>query len=185
LLNLDDAGKGNGKGKKATSDDDDFFVHTDSSSEVDNKSVKSSSSRSSASSRQSILRDDDDAMEESDYDKPKKPKAKSSKGKVEKSTKPLAATSQASSGFLTAAERREQGKKDEKKSNEDPYSFLQNVKDVRSCSQSQQSECLLCISERWQETWRIWLRSENTVYSSFCMERIHSIRKTGNLFSQV
>jgi len=183
LLNLDDVGKGNGKGKKATSDDDDFFVHTDSGSEADSKSVKSSSSRSSASSRQSILRDDGDVMEESDYDKPKKSKAKSSKGKVEKSTKPLAATSQANSGFLTSAERREQGKKDEKKSNEDPYSFLQNVKDVRFCSQSQQSECLLCISERWQETWRTWLRSENTVYSSFCVERIHSIRKTGNLFS--
>lgn len=183
LLNLDDVGKGNGKGKKATSDDDDFFAHTDSGSEADSKSVKSSSSRSSASSRQSILRDgDDDVMEESDYDKPKKSKAKSSKGKVEKSTKPLAATSQANSGFLTSAERREQGKKDEKKSNEDPYSFLQNVKDVRFCSQSQQSECLLCISERWQETWRTWLRSENTVYSSFCVERIHSIRKTGNFF---
>lgn len=148
LLNLDDLGKGNGKGKKATSDDDDFFVHTDSSSEADSKSVKSSSSRSSVSSRQSILHDDDDVMEELDYDKPKKSKAKSSKGKVEKSTKPLVAISQASSGFLTAAERREQGKKDEKKSNEDPYYFLQNVKDVRSRSQSHQSECLLGVSRK-------------------------------------
>lgn len=158
-------------------------MHTDSSSEADGKSVKSSSSRSSASSRQSILCDDDDVMEELDNDKPKKPKAKSSKGRVEKSTKPLAAVSQTSSGFLTAAERREQGKKDEKKLNEDPYSFLQNVKDVRSCSQSQQSECLLRISERRQETRRNWLRSENTIYSSFCVERIHSIRKTGNSIS--
>jgi DNA mismatch repair protein MSH6 len=34
--------------------------------------------------------------------------------------------------FLTAAEQREQGKKVEKKSAEDPYSFLQDVRDVRS-----------------------------------------------------
>jgi DNA mismatch repair protein MSH6 len=32
--------------------------------------------------------------------------------------------------FLTAAEQREQGKKDEKKAAESPYSFLLNVKDV-------------------------------------------------------
>jgi hypothetical protein len=33
---------------------------------------------------------------------------------------------------LTAAEQREQGKKNEKKSTEDPYSFLQDVRDVCS-----------------------------------------------------
>lgn len=141
LLNLDVLGKGEGKGKRiyGTSDDDDFIMHVDSDSEADNKSLKSSSNRSSTSSRRSILSDDDDVMEESNIDKPKKSKAKAksskSKGMVEKSAKTLAAVSQAGSSFLTAAERREQGKKDEKRSTEDPYSFLQDVKDVRSLSQ--------------------------------------------------
>lgn len=139
LLNLDVLGKGEGKGKRIyeTSDDDDFIMRVDSDSEADNKSLKSSSNRSSTSSRRSILSDDDDVMEEPNIDKPKKSKAKSSKSKgmVEKSTKTLAAVSQAGSSFLTAAERREQGKKDEKRSTEDPYSFLQDVKDVRFLSQ--------------------------------------------------
>jgi len=138
LLNLDVLGKGEGKGKRiyGTSDDDDFIMHVDSDSEADNRSLKSSSNRSSTSSRRSIL-SDDDVMEEPNLDKPKKSKAKSSKSKgmVEKSTKTLAAVSQAGSSFLTAAERREQGKKDEKRLTEDPYSFLQDVKDVRFLSQ--------------------------------------------------
>ncbi|KAF5356840.1 hypothetical protein D9756_006462 [Leucocoprinus leucothites] len=125
------AKKGKGKKTRASSDEDDFVVHTDSDSEADNKSVKSSSGRSSTSSRRSIISDDDDLMEESDDDRPKKSKAKSSKGKgrTENPSKSLADVSQGSSGFLTAAERREQGKKNEKKSAEDPYSFLQDVKD--------------------------------------------------------
>lgn len=103
--------------------------------------MKSSSGRSSASSRRSILSTDDDFMEDSDDDKPKKSKAESSKGKAKSvnPTKSLATTSQGSSSFLTAAEQREQGKKNEKKSAEDPYSFLQDVKDVRQIFQV--SEC--------------------------------------------
>jgi len=41
-----------------------------------------------------------------------------------------AVSSLTSIGLLTAAERRVQTKKDEKKDGEQPYSFLQNIQDV-------------------------------------------------------
>ena len=65
---------------------------------------------------------------------PKKRKAKSTKPAVKKGrVSPSAGGGGASVfSFLTAAEQREQGKKNEKKSTEDPYSFLQDVRDVRN-----------------------------------------------------
>ncbi|KXN86517.1 DNA mismatch repair protein msh6 [Leucoagaricus sp. SymC.cos] len=115
---------------RASSDEDDFIVPSDSESE-DTRSVKSSSGRSSASSRRSVI-SDDDLMGDSGEDRPKKSKAKSSKGKAKAGTsgKPSEGVSQGSSSFLTAAEQREQDKKNDKKTTEDPYIFLQDVRDV-------------------------------------------------------
>ncbi|PPR06375.1 hypothetical protein CVT24_002487 [Panaeolus cyanescens] len=117
---------------RASEDDDDFIVPDDS--EVETRSHKSSSSRSSRSSRASSD-DDDDFGDNTDDDEPvaKKSKAKksfSSKAGGSKMAKPLAASAGVSgSAFLTAAEQRAQGKKEEKKAAESPYSFLQDPKD--------------------------------------------------------
>ena len=127
---------------RASSDDDDFIVPDDSEEEV--RSTKSSSSRrSSMSSRRSGGTEDEDE-DEADFDaddldldndvpKKSKPKGKPKASGGSKSSK--ANTTMTSTGpgvvnFLTAAEQREQGKKDEKKSAESPYSFLQDVRDV-------------------------------------------------------
>jgi DNA mismatch repair protein MSH6 len=68
---------------------------------------------------------------------PKKTKGKG-KGRATKSagSKTVAGSGSASGtfAFLTAAEQREQGKKEGKKSAEEPYSFLQDVRDVSSAS---------------------------------------------------
>jgi len=62
--------------------------------------------------------------------KPKgKPKA-SGGSKSSKANTTMTSTGPGVVNFLTAAEQREQGKKDEKKSAESPYSFLQDVRDV-------------------------------------------------------
>ncbi|KAF9069417.1 muts domain V-domain-containing protein [Rhodocollybia butyracea] len=105
------------KGKKSSkaSDDDDFIAPSDSDVEVE--SAKSSSR---PSSRQSALLEDTEDEDE--------PVAKKSKSKVKAKAPTLTAESNSSS-FLTAAERREQDKKDEKKAAESPYGFLQDVKD--------------------------------------------------------
>ena len=63
----------------------------------------------------------------------------SKKSKVKaKSQKSAPAASAVSGGFslLTAAERREQAKKDGKKATEDPYSFLLDINDVRGLHSS-------------------------------------------------
>ncbi|KAG6917118.1 hypothetical protein DXG01_003784 [Tephrocybe rancida] len=114
----------------ASDDDDDFIVPSDS--DGDAKSVKSSASRSSASSRRSVASSEDDFSDDDEEVNTKsKSKAKSSAKKAP-AKKASAVPDAASSGaglFLTAAERREQGKKDEKKAAESPYSFLEDVKD--------------------------------------------------------
>ncbi|KAF9449836.1 DNA mismatch repair protein msh6 [Macrolepiota fuliginosa MF-IS2] len=126
-----------GKKSRASSDEDDFIAPSDEDSDADNKSIRSSSGRSSASSRRSILSGDDDLMDESDNgnSKKKKSKAKNTKPSA-KATKPLKAQENTpgagTSSFLTAAEQREQGKKNDKKAADDPYSFLQDVKDKDS-----------------------------------------------------
>ena len=81
--------------------------------------------------------DDDDLDLDDEPSKKSKNKTKNSTTKPSGSKKSLkAATAPVGGGgtgsytFLTAAEQREQGKKDEKKAAESPYSFLVNVKDV-------------------------------------------------------
>ncbi|KDR79956.1 hypothetical protein GALMADRAFT_242120 [Galerina marginata CBS 339.88] len=124
---------------RASSDDDDFIVPDDSDDEA--RSVKSSSSRRSSRSRTSS---DDDEEAEADQDDqdlddeaPKKGRSKAkSKSSSRKSgfSKKSAKAAEEGTGtgtfsFLTAAEQREQGKKDDKKSAESPYDFLQDVRD--------------------------------------------------------
>jgi DNA mismatch repair protein MSH6 len=116
------------KSRSNASDDDDDFIVPDSDTDV--KSVKSSSSRSTAS-RRSVASSD----ESSDDDVPKKsmPKAKVTAKKTT-GTKTVTATegtSGSTNSFLTAAEQREQGKKNDKKAAEEAYSFLSEVQDVR------------------------------------------------------
>ncbi|CAA7264271.1 unnamed protein product [Cyclocybe aegerita] len=131
------------KGKarsRASTDDDDFIVPDDSEEESYSKSAKSSSRRSSMSSRCSTASEDDEeaGFDEDDLDLDDDlPKKSKSKGKTttksagsKKSTKTAGdAGSGGAFNFLTAAEQREQGKKDEKKAAESPYGFLQDVRD--------------------------------------------------------
>ncbi|KAG6841043.1 hypothetical protein C0991_002351 [Blastosporella zonata] len=120
------------KSRSNASDDHDFIVPD---SDDDAKSVKSSASRSSASSRRSVLSSEDEFSDEEEEDNAKsksKSKAKPPTKKAPAGKKTSATTDAASSGsglFLTAAERREQGKKDEKKAAESPYSFLEDIRD--------------------------------------------------------
>ncbi|TFK72470.1 DNA mismatch repair protein Msh6 [Pluteus cervinus] len=105
-------------------DDDDFIVPDDSDDDV--RSVKSSSSRSS---RPSVPSSEDVSDESDDQSKKQgKAKAKVPKGKAKQIATP-ATPSEGSFLFLTAAEQREQGKKNEKKSAEEPFAFLQDVRD--------------------------------------------------------
>ncbi|EKM76737.1 hypothetical protein AGABI1DRAFT_78171 [Agaricus bisporus var. burnettii JB137-S8] len=116
------------KGKKSrASDDDDFIVPDEEGddSEAETKSIRSSSGRSSMSSRRSVSSDGD--LTEDQDDKAKQTKSKKKPGKPSKGLE--GASGGGSFSFLTAAEQREQGKKNEKKAAEDPYAFLQDVKD--------------------------------------------------------
>ncbi|KAJ3747148.1 muts domain V-domain-containing protein [Lentinula detonsa] len=113
------------KGRRSSraSEDDDFIIPSEES-DVEVESTKTSSSR--PSSRQSLLSDEDeDEDEDNVVSKKSKPKPKTKlNAKVKTSTQDSDSFS-----FLTAAERREQDKKDEKKAAETPYGFLQDVKD--------------------------------------------------------
>ncbi|TRM62248.1 muts domain V-domain-containing protein [Schizophyllum amplum] len=100
----------------ASSDDDDFTLPSEP--EEDEPGPDMSSASSSAGD---FTEDDDD-----DEPAPKK-KAKS---KTKLAAPALTASGSGSgAGFLTAAERREQDKKNDKKASEGPYSFLQDIQD--------------------------------------------------------
>ncbi|KIK54037.1 hypothetical protein GYMLUDRAFT_249807 [Collybiopsis luxurians FD-317 M1] len=110
------------KSSKASEDDDDFIAPSDSDDEVE---TTKSSSR--PSSRLSMVSGDT----EIDDDNAPVAKKSKTKSKAKASARPSmpSADSGSSFSFLTAAERREQDKKDEKKSAESPYGFLQDIKD--------------------------------------------------------
>ncbi|KAG5338497.1 hypothetical protein C0989_007269 [Termitomyces sp. Mn162] len=117
------------KSRSNASEDDDFIVPSDS--DGDTKSVKSSVSRSSVSSRRSAVSSEDEFSDDGDHVKSKS-KSKSSRKKAPSAKQTSAVSNGGTSGlFLTAAERREQGKKDEKKAAETPYSFLEDIKDAK------------------------------------------------------
>ncbi|KAG6888726.1 hypothetical protein C0992_007635 [Termitomyces sp. T32_za158] len=122
------AGQSARKSRAHVSDDDDFLAPSDSDDDV--KSIKSSASRSSASSRRSAVSSEDE-LSDNDSTVKSKSKSKSSTKKTPSEKQTSAAFNGGASGlFLTAAERREQGKKDEKKAAETPYSFLEDIKDA-------------------------------------------------------
>ncbi|PBK99844.1 DNA mismatch repair protein msh6 [Armillaria gallica] len=114
--------KKKGSRSMASSDDDDFIAPSDS--DDDAKSVKS---RSSGSSRRSLGPDTD--FDDEDEDSGKKKKSRPAPKKASSSKNAPTAVSGGNFSFLTAAERREQDKKNEKKSADDPYAFLADVKD--------------------------------------------------------
>ncbi|KAJ3753736.1 muts domain V-domain-containing protein [Lentinula raphanica] len=115
--------------KASELDDDDFIVPSDVESDVETASASVKSSSSRPSSRQSIVLDDEDEDEEDEEDDTVRKKSKS-KPKPKVTAKSLKSSQNSDSfSFLTAAERREQDKKDEKKATETPYGFLQDVKD--------------------------------------------------------
>jgi DNA mismatch repair protein MSH6 len=122
------------KSRSNASDDEDDFIVPDSDTDV--RSVKSSSSRSSAS-RGSVVSSD----ESSDDDKPKKAKSKAKPTAKLTGGKKAAVSAEgiygSANSFLTAAEQREQGKKNEKKAAEEAYLFLADVQDVRFQSSNQ------------------------------------------------
>ncbi|KAG7098886.1 hypothetical protein E1B28_000786 [Marasmius oreades] len=107
---------------RASTDDEDYVIHSDSES---GSKHLTSSSRASSCSRRSLLTETDDERAAQPVRKNTKVRTRSGFGSSTHQN-----TSYTSSvSFLTAAERREQAKKDEKKAAENPYSFLLDVMD--------------------------------------------------------
>jgi DNA mismatch repair protein MSH6 len=118
----------NRRSKSRASDDDDFIV-PDSDSESDVKSVKSNS-RYASSRTSSAYGNESDDLDLDLGDSPVKKKS-TKRSQVPKKTHAVASQRDNGGGdeFLTAAEKRTQNKKDEKKAAEDPYEFLNEIKD--------------------------------------------------------
>lgn len=125
--------------KHQASDDDELLVPSDSSM-PSSLHRRSSSGSSTSSGRSSIAADSDedsfvvpDSETEMLDPQPKKSKTKvMAKPSLKKGGVGDSSGGGNSFSFLTAAEQREQGKKNEKKAAEDPYAFLQGVRDVRN-----------------------------------------------------
>ncbi|KAJ7470392.1 muts domain V-domain-containing protein [Mycena latifolia] len=138
------------KSRSVASDDDaDFVEPSDSDFETkSHKSFKSVSSRS-GSSRRSAVSD-----EESEDEEPvKKSKSKSTAKKVTADKSAPVGTSGTRS-FLTAAEQREQDKKNEKKESESPYAFLTDIRDkdgLRPDDPKYDPRTLYIPSKAWKE----------------------------------
>jgi DNA mismatch repair protein MSH6 len=118
----------------ASSSDDDEFNPASEQDEDDGRSYHSSSSRRSAASASDT--EGDFIVDDEDEDSSRKSKSKltAKTGKKVKGNTTVADHLDADTTaftLLTAAERREQGKKLEKKSTEEAFAFLQDVRDVR------------------------------------------------------
>ncbi|KAH9061137.1 DNA mismatch repair protein Msh6, partial [Lactarius vividus] len=110
------------------SDDDDDFIVPDDDSEDDAASRSSRSSK--RSSHLSLLSDDDDDEDNVRSQKSKKSLGTAARPSLKKAQAAANSSANASANnFLTAAERRAQATKDGKKSQEDPFSFLLDVRD--------------------------------------------------------
>ncbi|OSX60854.1 hypothetical protein POSPLADRAFT_1146631 [Postia placenta MAD-698-R-SB12] len=126
------------KARKVALNDDDFIVPDDVDEDEDESSHRS---RSRASS-----------LSEAESDVPERPKATKKTAKHPYLTKDQA--SGGSNTFLTAAERRVQDKKAEKKSSEDPFYFLQDVRDkdgVRPGQPGYDPRTLYIPPQAWKE----------------------------------
>ncbi|KAI9069848.1 DNA mismatch repair protein Msh6 [Trametes sanguinea] len=116
------------KARKSRDDDDDFVVPDDIDEEDEDQLPGRSSSRASSSSRPSsrlsaYSRSSGTSEVETDADEPKAKKSSARPPLKQESS------SKGASSFLTAAEQRALKQKDEKKSSEDPFSFLIDVRD--------------------------------------------------------
>ncbi|TFK46819.1 DNA mismatch repair protein Msh6 [Heliocybe sulcata] len=102
----------------------------DDESDVPSSRVQARGRSSSTSSRSSTVSDDDF---DDDLSEEETSKANKSKGKARTSRPALKSSNEtgrtSSDAFLTAAEQRMQAQKNEKKSNEEPFSFLVDPKD--------------------------------------------------------
>lgn len=103
-------------------DDDNFIVPDDSEDDVASRSSRASK----RSSRQSLLSNYEDEDVGSQTTKTKKSAATTGRP----SLKNAGSANTSTNNFLTAAERRAQAMKEGKKSQEDPFSFLLDVRDV-------------------------------------------------------
>lgn len=115
-------------GRKSNDDDDDFIVPDDIEEVDEEDDAGQTSSRASSSSRPSsrlsaYSRSSRATDAESDEDQPKAKKTAARPALKSESS------SKGAGSFLTAAEQRALKQKDEKKSTEDPFSFLVDVKD--------------------------------------------------------
>ncbi|KAI8976662.1 DNA mismatch repair protein Msh6 [Trametes punicea] len=145
--------KGRSRGRKSNDDDDDFIVPDDIEEEDEDEDVRRSSSRASSSSRPSsrlsaYSRSSGASEVETDGDEPKVKKT-SSRPPLKKD-----GSSKGSHVFLTAAEQRALKQKDEKKSSEDPFSFLVDVRDkdgVRPGEPGYDPRTLYIPPKAWKE----------------------------------
>ncbi|KAI0760099.1 DNA mismatch repair protein Msh6 [Fomes fomentarius] len=111
------------RGRARAIDDDDFIVpDEDDEDEID----QSSSRRGSSSSRPSSRLSSRSAISELDSDGENKPKAMKTPARPPLNKE---SSSKGPGAFLTAAEQRAMKQKEEKKSTEDPFSFLVDVRD--------------------------------------------------------
>ena len=106
--------------------DDDFIVPDDSEDDVASRSSRASK-RSSRQSLSSGYEDDEVGTQST---KSKKSAAAAGRPSLKQTHGASGSASASTSNFLTAAERRAQATKEDKKSQEDPFSFLSDVRDV-------------------------------------------------------
>ena len=105
------------------SDDDDEFIVPDDS---EDDAASRSSRVSKRSSRISLLSDEEDE----ENARTQKPKKSTARPTLKKAHAVSGSASASANNFLTAAEQRAQVTKEEKKSQDDPFSFLLDIKDV-------------------------------------------------------
>ncbi|KAN0131698.1 DNA mismatch repair protein Msh6 [Lactarius tabidus] len=113
------------RSSRASDDDDEFIVPDDSEDDAASRSSRVSK----RSSRISLLSDDDDEEENARPQKPKKSLGAAGRPSLKKAHATSGSGNASTNNFLTAAEQRAQTTKDEKKSQEDPFSFLVDVRD--------------------------------------------------------
>ena len=145
------------KANRRRDDDDDEFIVPDDEEEVgdveeeDRRSSSRPSSRASGSSRLSAYAHSS-AASEAESDAPEEPASKpkaSARPALKKEN-----SSKSGNTFLTAAEQRAQQQKADKKSNEDAFSFLQDVKDkdgVRPGELGYDPRTLYIPAKAWKE----------------------------------
>ena len=95
------------------------------------EAVPKTSSRRGSSTSRSNRSSDFDEDDDADSDASHLPKKRVKRPPIKPSGYSVSTSEHGSNSFLTAAEQREKNKKTEKKSGEDPFDFLKDVRDVR------------------------------------------------------